>query len=111
MNNQYETLIGAIQDLKKKGYTHNFEINEEGLLHEIGGDQFTVNQVQLNEFHRFEGMNSPSDSSILYALETNKGLKGTVVDAYGADGSKVVSDFITNVEHSHTEQTNSEPNT
>jgi mannose-6-phosphate isomerase class I len=98
MNNQYDTLIGAIQDLKEKGYTHNFEINEKELLHEIDGEEFAFTEVKLNEYHRFEGMTNPSDSSILYVLETNTGIKGTVVDAYGADGSKVVSDFMIKVE-------------
>lgn len=98
MNNQYETLLEAINGLAEKGYTHNFEINSEGFLHEINGGDFHHNEVILNEFHRFEGMNSPSDSSILYVLETKEGLKGTVVDAYGADGSETVSNFIWKIE-------------
>jgi hypothetical protein len=32
--------------------------------------------------------------SILYAVQTSTGLKGTVVDAYGADGSEVISEFM-----------------
>jgi hypothetical protein len=34
--------------------------------------------------YRFEGDSNPDDSSIVYAISSNTGLKGTLVDAYGA---------------------------
>ena len=33
--------------------------------------------------HRFEGMSSTDDNSILYAISSKDGIKGTLVDAYG----------------------------
>lgn len=99
MTNQYETLFEAILGLQEKGYTHNFKINNKGLLHEIDGKKFSVNEVQLNEFHRFKEINSLSDSSILYALETSEGVKGTVATECGTDNSEVIAKFMNNVEH------------
>jgi hypothetical protein len=97
MNNQYDTLMEALDDLGKKGFTHNFHVSEQGLS-EKKGVYFEPADVKLIEFHRFEGITNPSDMSILYAVETNSGLKGTVVDSYGADGSEEISKFMNNVE-------------
>jgi hypothetical protein len=38
---------------------------------------------QIDQHYRFEGMSSPDDNSILYAISSTKGLKGLLVDAYG----------------------------
>jgi cytolysin (calcineurin-like family phosphatase) len=97
MNNQYSTLSEAIEDLKKKGYTTNFKVNENGLLEENREKTFDASGVKLVEFHRFEGMTDPGDSSIVYAVETSSGLKGTIVDSFGADASETTSEFMKNV--------------
>jgi hypothetical protein len=94
MNNQYSTLSEAIEDLKKKGYTTNFRVNENGLLEANRGKTFESSEVKLAEFHRFEGMTDPGDSTILYALETSSGFKGTLVDSYGADASELTTEFM-----------------
>jgi hypothetical protein len=41
----------------------------------FGPDDFNVRKI-----FRFEGMSNPSDSSILYAIETLTGVKGLLVD-------------------------------
>jgi hypothetical protein len=97
MNNQYDTLIEALEDLNSKGFSGNFHINEKGMS-EQKGVYFKPSDVKLIEFHRFEGITNPSDMSILYVIETNSGQKGTVVDSYGADGSEQIAKFMNTVE-------------
>jgi hypothetical protein len=98
MNNQYSTLSVAIEELKKRGYTTNFRVNDNGLLEENREKSFDASEVKLKEFHRFEGMTNPGDSSIVYVVETSSGLKGTIVDSFGADGSELTSEFMKKVE-------------
>lgn len=98
MNNQYNTLSEAVELLKKRGYSHNFRVNQEGELIETGEESFEPSQVKLIEFHRFEGTSDPGDMSIVYVLETHSGVKGTVVDSFGVDGSESTSDFMNKVE-------------
>lgn len=98
MNNQYSTLSEAIEALKKRGYTRNFRVNDNGQLEENREKSFEAAQVKLAEFHRFEGISNPGDSSIVYAVETFSGLKGTIVDSFGADGSEITSEFMKKVE-------------
>ncbi len=97
-NNRYATLTEATEKLKERGFTHNFEVDKEGHLKDEDGNVFFVAQVQLEEFHRFEGMTDPGDTSIVYALKTDSGGKGIVIDAYGADASKRTTDFLNKIE-------------
>jgi hypothetical protein len=104
MNNQYNTLYEAVEQLKKRGFSHNLNISEEGKLVESGEESFDPSQVKLVEFHRFEGTSDPADMSILYVLETDTGVKGTVVDYFGADGTELVSQFMNKVEQGQYEE-------
>lgn len=97
-NNRYSTLMEAVEKLKARGYTHNFKVDSEGMLVSENGASFSPPEVELHEFHRFEGISNPSDMSIVYAVSTNSGLKGTVVDAYGVSGSEITAGFMNKVE-------------
>jgi hypothetical protein len=43
----------------------------------------TPDQFHVDQLHRFEGMTSPDDSAILFAISSSQGVKGLLVDAYG----------------------------
>jgi hypothetical protein len=79
----YDTLTEAIRDLKKRGFTEDFNLRPHCLqcksrdLH-VHPEDFTV-----EEFYRFEGMSNPDDNSVLFAISSDDGIKGTLVDAYG----------------------------
>lgn len=93
-NNQYDTLVQALNELYQRGYIHNFRIDETGQMIENPKSRYSPSEVRLLEYHRFEGMTNPSDMSIVYAVETKNGIKGTVVDSYGAAGTDYVSAFM-----------------
>lgn len=97
-NYRYDTLAYATDSLLKRGYSINFEVNKMGKLTDNKDLEFEPSEVILMEIHRFEGMSNPADSSILYAVKTRTGEKGIVIDSYGADGSKITSDFMNKVE-------------
>lgn len=98
-NNKYDTLVEATEQLKTRGYTYDFQVNDEGKMEVLDHEQtFSPFEVALHEFHRFEGISNPDDMAIIYALETNSGLKGTIVDAYGAEGSERIARFLNKVE-------------
>jgi hypothetical protein len=52
-------------------------------------------------FYRFEGESNPSDSSIVYALESSDGEKGTLVDGYGTSSDTHVTHFMQQVKEIH----------
>ena len=96
-NNRYDTLAEASTQLKERGFNANLKVNDNTKLEDSDGNQFNSSQVKLIEFHRFEGMSNPADSAIIYAVETETGEKGTVIDSFGADASEVTADFMKQV--------------
>ena len=48
-------------------------------------------------------MTDPGDNTILYLIETKGGVKGLLVDAYGADQSVVSSEMIQKLRITHDE--------
>ena len=78
-----DTLSTTIAKLQKLGYTYDFnlcsgQIECNSLKLKLHPEDFEVDEV-----HRFEGMSSTDDNSILYAIHSKKGVKGVLVDAYG----------------------------
>ena len=95
--NEPDTLIETLEDLKEKGYTYDFNLTahaleihkDDGVRLELSPDDFTI----VNVF-RFEGMSNPSDSSILYAIESCDGLKGTLVSSYSMYSDAMSNEMI-----------------
>lgn len=77
----YETLSEAINGLKKRGFSVDFNLIENCLV--CNNDKFDVNDFEIVEFYRFEGDSNPSDESIVYGIESVNGLKGVLVSGYG----------------------------
>jgi hypothetical protein len=105
MNAQANDRITYMTDLEKcmnkledKGYTNQYRL-EDGKLRCIGDDKtYLPEDVVAVNFYRFEGISDPDDMSILYAIETVDGSKGTLVDAYGLYADDHVSEFMRHVE-------------
>ncbi len=55
-------------------------------------------EVHIINFFRFEGASDPSESAILYVIETDDGAKGTIMDAYGMYADAGIDQFIKEVE-------------
>ncbi|MEZ2415005.1 phosphoribosylpyrophosphate synthetase [Muriicola sp. E247] len=79
----YDTLSEAIQDLQKRGYTYDFNLRPLCLICPSLKLELHPEDFEVDEIHRFEGMSSTDDNSVLYAISSKNGVKGTLVDAYG----------------------------
>lgn len=82
MKKDYQTLSEAVNDLTARGYTQSFEALSKCFKCNDGSIH-PPEKIKVVEVYRFEGMSSAGDSSVVYALETNDGRKGTLVDSYG----------------------------
>lgn len=97
----YDTLVDAINGLKAQGYTYDFNLKED-CLQCAGVDRvLSPEEFEVTEVYRFEGMTSPDDSSILYAIESNDGLRGTLVNAYGMYADPMSSAMVAKLEIKH----------
>jgi hypothetical protein len=79
----YRTLSEATNDLKKRGYNVDLNLKPTCIHCPSHNLQFYPEDFTIDEFYRFEGMSNPSDNSIVYAISSNTGMKGVLVDAYG----------------------------
>lgn len=77
----YDTVSQAVNDLKARGYTMDFNLTENCVVcHE---EKFNPDDFEIVEVYRFEGDTDPADEAIVYAIESNSGLKGVLVNGYG----------------------------
>ncbi len=79
----FDNMVDAINDLKARGYDLDFNLKENYLECANTKRQLSPHEFDIMEVYRFEGMTNPSDSSILYAIQSHDGLKGVLVNAYG----------------------------
>lgn len=94
MKKHYISLSEATNGLKARGYTYDFNLKAgciecAALLLQLRPDKFSV-----DEFHRFEGMSSTDDNSIVFAITSDDGIKGVLVDAYGVYASNLNEKMI-----------------
>ena len=94
-----KTLASCLNKVTKDGYKENFKITEEGLQSLETEKMYRPEEVHIVNFFRFEGASDPSDSAILYIIETNDGAKGTLTDAYGMYADPNIDKFIKEVEN------------
>ncbi len=95
---QMKTLTASLNSFYLKGYTENYKVLDEGLKALSTEKIYQPAEVRVLDFHRFEGPTDPADESILYAIETEDGGKGTLVDAYGPYADSKVTTFMQSVE-------------
>ena len=96
-----DSLVTVLASVEKMGFTTQFEVKEASLHSFTTNQRFRPDQVKISHFYRFEGESNPDDSSILYAIETNNGEKGTLVDGYSSTADAATGSFIEKVNNIH----------
>jgi hypothetical protein len=92
------TLTSCVNKVVKDGYTDSFKVTDRGLYATSTDKTYNPEQVRVINFYRFEGQSDPGDNAIMYVIETEDGLKGTLIDAYGAYSDNTVTTFMNEVE-------------
>jgi len=94
-----KTLASCLNSIIKDGYTEDFKVTEEGLQSLETEKIYKPDQVHIVNFFRFEGASDPSESAILYVIETYDGAKGSLTDAYGMYADPDIDKFVKEVEN------------
>ncbi len=79
----YDTLSEAINGLQQRGYTYDFNLKSHSLECSSLDLEIHPEDFDVDEMYRFEGMSSTDDNSIVYAISSENGIRGILVDAYG----------------------------
>jgi len=88
----YATISEAIEQLKKQGYTLDFNLKENQLI--VGEQAYSANEFEIVDIYRYEGPSDPGDEASVYALASKSGLKGILVDGYGASADEASTETL-----------------
>ncbi len=93
----YNTLSEAVNDLQKRGYTHDFLISKdkECIYCQAHSLELSPDEFIIDEIYRFEEMSDPSDESILFAISSPvHDIRGLVINSFGADFGYLSSKLV-----------------
>lgn len=91
----YDTVSGALESLKKRGFTKDFNIAFDKIICDQTSACLNPHEFEITEVYRFEGESNPSDEAVVYAVESADGkLKGVLVNAYGPYADSMSDDMI-----------------
>ncbi|HEY5407744.1 MAG TPA: hypothetical protein VIJ92_11680 [Ginsengibacter sp.] len=90
------TVSQVLEKLRQKKYDNEFTMTPDGFT--PGNKKYYhPEDLKIIRTYRFEGESDPGDSSVIYLIETNDGLIGYSIDAYGVysdHGDDGYDDFI-----------------
>jgi hypothetical protein len=92
------SITECLDILQRKGFADQFRVEQGKMISTSDGREYAPEDMIAVDFFRFEGITDPEDMSILYAIETVDGKKGTLIDAYGLYADPEVSEFVKEME-------------
>jgi len=88
----------CLKKLEGMGFNEQYKVEKGKLVDVNHKKKYKPKDVKAVNFYRFEGISNPDDMSILYAIETTDGQKGTLIDAYGLYSDDETGDFLNQIE-------------
>lgn len=98
----YDTVVAALNGLKARGYTINFNIAFDKLMCADNKTCLNPAEFEIVEFYRFEGNSNPADEDVVYAVKSMNGeIKGVITSAFGLYADAVSADMIRKLSMQH----------
>lgn len=94
---EIDTLTKALDGMRRRGFAAQFMVADGALRTVQGGPTFRPDQVTVLERRRFEGVSDPDDMAVLYGIETDTGVRGTLTDAFGTYADPEIGAFMSRV--------------
>ena len=93
--NSFDTVTDTLKELKRKGYTVDFNIAFDKIICSGNNICLNPNEFEIVEVYRFEGDSNPADEDVVYAIESKDGqIKGTMSSAYGMYAETILTEMI-----------------
>ncbi|MGQ7947663.1 hypothetical protein [Flavobacterium sp. WC2509] len=74
----YTTVLEALEDLKEKGFHHDFNLQTEAIKR-------NPNEFSVKHVYRYEGDSDPDEESVVYGIVSVSGKKGVFVAGFSAN--------------------------
>jgi hypothetical protein len=94
----YESIIDALNAFKERGYWADFGTDTVCLYCGELDIRLNPEEFYVDEAYRFEG-NTDADSSMVYAITSSTGVKGTLVDAHGVYAKNLNFEMINKLQY------------
>ena len=88
----YATVSEAIEQLRKQGFTCDFNLKENQLT--VGEQAYTADEFEIVDIYRYEGQSDPGDEATVYALASPSGVKGVLVTGYGMSSDEASEETL-----------------
>lgn len=88
----YTTVSKAIEELRQKGFTEDFNLHENCLICSAG--KFNENEFEITHVYFYEGETDPGDEATVYGIESQSGVKGVLVTGDEADEDEMTNAII-----------------
>jgi hypothetical protein len=95
----YDSLVDALNDLRKRGYEADFSTQSVCLYCGDLDLRLDPEDFNIDEFYRFEGDSNPDDSAVVYAISSSTGVKGILIDGYGAYSENLSFEMATKLKN------------
>ena len=73
----YTTVSKAIEELRLKGFTEDFNLEENCLI--CNSAKFQDEEFEVSHVYFYEGETDPGDEATVYGIESASGIKGVLV--------------------------------
>ena len=74
----YASVIEALADLKEKGFTVDFNLEEQDIVK-------NPYYYSIEHVYRYEGNTNPDDEAVVYGIKSSNGSKGVFVAGFSAN--------------------------
>jgi hypothetical protein len=97
----YDTVLEAVQGLKQRGYTIDFNLEPGRLVCHKTPLSLGPSDFEIAEVYRFEGDSDPADEAAVYAIESVDGRKGMLVTGYGISAEGAGPEMVEKLAYFH----------
>lgn len=88
----YTTVSKALEELRQKGFTEDFNLQENCLVCNSG--KFNKDEFEVTHVYFYEGETDPGDEATVYGIESKSGIKGVLVTGDEADEDEMTNAII-----------------
>lgn len=88
----YDTVSNAINALRQQGFTIDFNVEGNYLVH--GEGKIPLEDFSIVDVYRYEGNSDPADEAAVYAISCGSGIKGILVTGYGISSDELSEEML-----------------
>ena len=94
VSNILQTINSVIYDFQCQGFVHTFSIIKDEIGCSGQRKLYKPWEIKIVKQHKYSGNPYSASSAIIYAIETNDGYKGVLINRCGIFADKAVDKFI-----------------